>query len=102
MIILPLIANKLQRSLLLFVDSCKFMSVLIIVISLLNHCHCDIYSGDRRDPYLTARPSIVDNYAQWGHYPILYQNPNRPLENVNKYDPRYSAVAPDTFNRYKI
>ncbi len=45
----------------------------------------------------------MQNYGQWGHYPILYQDPNRPLETINKYDPRYSApVTPDTYNRYKI
>jgi len=62
----------------------------------------DIYAGDGRNPYFTSRPNPIQNYGQWGHYPILYQDPNRPIEPINKFDPRYSAVTPDTFNRYKI
>lgn len=80
----------------------KTISILLFLISLFENHYCDTYSGDGRDPFFTARPPVVDNYGQWGHYPILYENPNRPLENINKHDSRYSAVTPDTFNRYKI
>ncbi|OTF72032.1 neuroligin-4, Y-linked-like protein [Euroglyphus maynei] len=82
-----------------------WMSLLVIFI-LVNSYICpalsDIYAGDRVDPYFTARPNSVSNYGQWGHYPIMYQDPNRPLETINKYDPRYSAVTPNTYNRYRI
>lgn len=74
----------------------------LVVLCQVSPSKGDTYAGDRLDPFFTARPNPIQNYGQWGHYPILYQDPNRPLEPINKYDPRYSAVTPDTFNRYKI
>ena len=79
-----------------------YLIVSIFICIQLSLTNADIYAGDRLDPYFTSRPNPIENYGQWGHYPILYQDPNRPLEPINKFDPRYKAVTPDNFNRYKI
>ena len=86
---------------------CSTLAIYLIVgIAITSQIHSvladNIYAGDHRDPYLTPRPDPFHNYGQWGHYPILHQDPNRPLDTINKYDPQYQAVTPDTYNRYKI
>ncbi|KAJ6221357.1 hypothetical protein RDWZM_007169 [Blomia tropicalis] len=80
----------------------EFIITIIFILLSIYLTKADIFAGERLDPYFTSRPNVIQNYGQWGHYPILYQDPNRPLEPINKYDPRYSAVTPNTFNRYKI
>ena len=82
-----------------------FLRAILQIVTIVSHfcfCRSDIFVGDHLDPFFTSRPNPIQNYDQWGHYPILYQNPNRPLEPINRHDPRYSAVTPDNFNRYKI
>lgn len=76
---------------------------LVLVICFVPSGQADIYTGDRPiDRYFTARPRPIENYDQWGHYPLPFLDPNRPLESINKYDPKYSAVTPNSFNRYQI
>lgn len=76
--------------------------VIILVSQLFDPIGADIYVGDNRDPYFTARPNPINNYDQWGHYPNLYKDPNRPLEPINKYNPNFYAVTPNNYNRYLI
>lgn len=79
-----------------------FQRIVLVIIFHSQLSSADIFAGEGADRYFTARPDPNHNYGQWGHYPNLYQNPNRPLEPINKYDPRYSAVTPNNYNRYRI
>src|SRR5699024_6043496 len=47
-----------------------YLIVSIVFCSQLTLTKGDIFAGDRRDPYFTSRPNPIQNYGQWGHYPI--------------------------------
>lgn len=78
--------------------------LLLVLLAHTDHhlVRADRFVGEGLDPYFTARPPQFNNYGQWGHYPNLYQNPNGPLRPVDRFDPNYAAVTPNTHDRHKI